>query len=66
MWYNITDKYLGISSYKSGLLHPNLKNECIKLSANTMLVYDIEKLKLLNEFIILIWNSIYQISINGK
>jgi asparagine synthetase B (glutamine-hydrolysing) len=49
LWYNITDKYLGISSYKSGLLHPNLKNECIKLSANTILVYDIEKLKLLNE-----------------
>ena len=22
LWYNITDKYLGISSYKSGLLHP--------------------------------------------
>lgn len=49
LWLNITNKNIGISTYKSGLNIDILKNNCEKVSANTILIYRLSDLKKIDE-----------------
>jgi len=56
LYYNINCTFLGISTYKSGLMTNKFEKEPIKLCPNTCLIYNLEDLTQINEIRLIDYN----------
>ena len=56
LYYNINYTFLGISTYKSGLMTNKFEKEPIKLCPNTCLIYNLEDLTQINEIRLIDYN----------